>query len=102
MQSGEHVQIPKQVLDMELKEPGMLLTGLSGALFTTLGFLVGANTGFLTGAYSARKVIQSEANIPRLQEAYRQFRIDLLKKQITELEQAKPDAAVWGHAKDLW
>jgi hypothetical protein len=65
-------------------------------------FLVGANTGLLTGAASARKVVKAEADLPRLQEAYRAFRIDLLKKQVAELEAGKPDAAVWGLAKDLW
>jgi len=47
-------------------------------------------------------VVKAEADLPRLQEAYRAFRIDLLKKQVAELEAGKPDAAVWGLAKDLW
>lgn len=44
MQSGEHVQIPKKALEMELREPGPVLTGLSGLLFTTLGWVLAASS----------------------------------------------------------
>lgn len=94
--------IPKEALDFELREPGALLTGLTGAFFSTLGLLVGANTGLLTGAYSARSVVKAEADVGRLQAAYRAFQIDLLKKQIEELEAQKPGAEVWGLGKELW
>lgn len=63
-------------------------------------FLVGANLGLLTGSSSAKKVVKQEANVDRLRQAYTAFRVDLLKKQIQELESGED---VWGKGgRGLW
>lgn len=51
------------------------------------GVFLGGETGFLTGSWAAARLItQDPARKDRVEEAYRRFRIDLLKKEIEKLE----------------
>jgi hypothetical protein len=43
----------------------------------------------LTGSYAAKKTVQNEADLARLKNAYRLFRIDLLKKELADMEGGK-------------
>ena len=51
------------------------------------GLFLGGETGFLTGSWSAARVITEDpTRKDRIEEAYRRFRIDVLKKEIQRLE----------------
>jgi hypothetical protein len=51
------------------------------------GLFLGGETGFLTGSWSAARLItEDQARKDRIENAYRRFRIDVLKKEIDRLE----------------
>jgi hypothetical protein len=51
------------------------------------GLFLGGETGFLTGSWSAARTITKDpTRKERIENAYRRFRIDLLKKEIERLE----------------
>lgn len=60
------------------------------AAYTLLGMgglFLGGETGLLTGsAVARRRVLGDEARVGRVREAYRRFRIDVLRKEAEELE----------------
>lgn len=57
------------------------------------GLFLGGETGFLTGtSIAARRVRADAERRKRVEQAYRAFKIDLLRKQLKELEQG---GAVW-------
>lgn len=39
MESGEHVKVPKEVLEYEMKEPGGVVTGLTGFFLASFGYV---------------------------------------------------------------
>lgn len=57
------------------------------------GLFLGGETGFLTGtSIAARRVRADAERCKRVEDAYRAFKIDLLRKQAKELEQG---GTVW-------
>lgn len=51
------------------------------------GLFLGGETGFLTGSWAAARMITKDpARKERIENAYRRFRIDYLKKEIERLE----------------
>lgn len=51
------------------------------------GLFLGGETGFLTGSWSAARIItEVPLRKDRVEDAYRRFRIDVLKKEIDRLE----------------
>lgn len=57
------------------------------------GLFVGGETGLLTGSWSARRTIGSDPETKkRLEQAFRSFKADVLRKQIEELEAGKNDS----------
>jgi hypothetical protein len=51
------------------------------------GLFVGGETGLLTGSWSAKRTISSDPETKkRLEQAFRSFKADVLRKQIEELE----------------
>jgi hypothetical protein len=42
----------------------------------------------MTGAWSASNVVKNEADAGRLKEAYRMFRVDVLRRELAELEKS--------------
>ncbi|CED82311.1 hypothetical protein [Phaffia rhodozyma] len=102
MESGEHVQVSKEVYKRQFSEPGPLTTFLSTFIVSTFGLLVGTNVALLTGTSSAKKVVIQEANVERVKAAYRGFQIDILKKELEDLESGKPQQKFgWGGAFEL-
>lgn len=58
-----------------------------GSLFSIAGFFLGGEIGLLTGSASAKRTISAEPDSRgRIESAFRQFRVDLLRKQADELE----------------
>jgi hypothetical protein len=54
------------------------------------GIFLGGEIGLLTGSWSAKKTIsQNPDSRERIEKAFRSFRIDVLRKQIEELEAGK-------------
>jgi hypothetical protein len=52
------------------------------------GLFLGGETGFLTGSWSAaRTVTEDPVRRDRIENAYRRFRIDYLKKEVDRLEE---------------
>lgn len=57
------------------------------------GLFVGGETGLLTGSWSARRTISSDPDTKkRVEQAFRSFKADVLRKQIAELEGGKSDS----------
>jgi len=57
---------------------------------------LGGETGFLTGASSARRTItRDQARKERVEKALRAFRIDVLKKEIDMLEKQEWPGSGW-------
>lgn len=57
------------------------------------GLFVGGETGLMTGSWSARRTISSDPDTTkRVEQAFRSFRADVLRKQIAELEGGKSDS----------
>ncbi|KAF2757184.1 hypothetical protein EJ05DRAFT_477400 [Pseudovirgaria hyperparasitica] len=55
--------------------------------FSAGGIFVGGETGFLTGSYAGSKTITKDPETrQRVEEAFRRFRVDLVKQQLDELE----------------
>jgi hypothetical protein len=58
--------------------------------FAAGGIFVGGETGVMTGAWRAKSTIaKDEASKKRIEAAFRNFRADVLRKQIQELEAGK-------------
>jgi hypothetical protein len=58
---------------------------------------LGGETGLLTGAASARRVMSKDPEVrARLEKAFRGFKADILRKEIEALESGKGGSGMWG------
>lgn len=70
-----------------LLQPSALGDIAAYTFFGLGGLFVGGETGLLTGSWSARRTISSDPETKkRVEQAFRSFRADVLRKQIEELE----------------
>lgn len=61
-----------------------------GFLFGTAGFFLGGEIGLLTGSASASRHIEKDPQArSRIEQAFRNFRIDVLRSQVAALEKGK-------------
>ncbi|KIW10499.1 hypothetical protein PV08_11463 [Exophiala spinifera] len=82
-----------------LLQPSRLGDALTFTFFGIAGLFLGGETGLLTGTWSARRTLQKNPDTrARVEQAYRSFRADALRKQIEELEAGtskKSDSLLW-------
>ncbi|KAL7410442.1 hypothetical protein BDY24DRAFT_417984 [Mrakia frigida] len=99
MQDGKHIPVPAAGLN--IKEPGPWSGIVSTLFLTTFGLLVGSQIGLLSGTLAARRTIKRDADESRLLAAYKNFRIDVLKKELEKLEGSKTADGVKGVVDDF-
>jgi hypothetical protein len=64
--------------------------------FSAGGLFLGGETGLLTGTASARRTITRDPEMQkRIENAFRKFRIDILKNEIHMLERGSKDERGW-------
>ncbi|KAL7009456.1 hypothetical protein EMMF5_001087 [Cystobasidiomycetes sp. EMM_F5] len=82
-----------QFADGHTGEPNQILSGL---FFGLGGFFVGGEIGLLVGSASASRTVSADpTSRARIESAFRQFRIDVLRKQADDLEkQSRPSLAL--------
>jgi hypothetical protein len=72
-------------------QPSTFGSIITYTFFSGLGIFTGSELGLLSGASSAVKVVDSDQEAKkRILDAFRKFRIDILKKQIEDLENLDP------------
>lgn len=70
-----------------------------GFLFGTAGFFLGGEIGLLTGSASASRHIEKDPQArSRIEQAFRNFRIDVLRSQVAALEKGKTSSSSPGFA----
>ena len=63
--------------------------------FGIAGLFLGGETGILTGMRSARSTITRDLEVKvRIDKAYRNFRADILKRELKALESDKPNTSI--------
>ena len=66
--------------------------------FSAGGLFLGGETGLLTGSYAARRtILKDEESKKRIEKAFRGFKIDVLKKEVEELEKQQGSSML-----DIW
>ena len=62
--------------------------------FSAGGLFIGGELGLLTGSVSARRMITSDADRKaRIENAYRRFRADVLRRELKKLEEGETDSS---------
>ena len=76
--------------------------------FSMGGLFLGGEVGLLTGSYSAqRSIMKDQESKARIEKAFRNFRIDVLKREVAQLEKGidgeKKDSMsdMWGGSSGL-
>ena len=79
-----------------LLKPTPLGDAVTYTFFGIAGLFLGGETGLLTGSWSARKTIAEDPDRRRrIEQAFRSFRADVLRRQIEELEGGSNKEPIW-------
>jgi hypothetical protein len=70
------------------------------AAFSVGGLFLGGETGFLTGAASAtRTITRDPESRQRIEDAFRKFRADVLRRELSLLESNDRNSSTWEKLK---
>jgi len=79
-----------------LMKPTPLGDAMAFTFFGIAGLFLGGEAGLLTGSWSAKRTIsQDPATRQRVENAFRSFRADVMRKQIEELEGGSKKEPFW-------